>query len=409
MNTTSTQNTSNTLALLWALGIAGFLVNADNRAVAPILTAISTDLAIHESTAGLLISAYSLPYGLFQLFYGPVADRIGKTRVILIALSLFSLGTVACGFTNNFTWLLALRVITGVFAAGIIPIALAQIGDSFPVAKRQNAISFFMSFCMSGQALGIVIGAFLAQYYTWKTLFVLVGLAGIPAIFLLLRLRPTTVSPVAKKQSSILPVYKAILSKHSSRVVYLSVCLEGTIFWGGFTYLGVYANMYLGLDFYLVGLFTASFSVAAFVGSRFIPAILKKVRQQRMPALGVSLMALAFALIGLIAHWMALLLGFILLGVGFIVVHSTLQTYATELLPEARGTCMSLFAFFLFLGNGIGPAFFGWVYDYGGVKIMLAVVTFCLVIFAYGCHIAFRNFNSQTATSRTQSNNKRSS
>jgi predicted MFS family arabinose efflux permease len=103
MNTTSTQNTGNTVALLWALGIAGFLVNADNRAVAPILPAIANDLAIRESQAGLLISAYSLPYGFFQLFYGPVADRIGKTRVTLIALSLFSMGTIACGFTDNFT------------------------------------------------------------------------------------------------------------------------------------------------------------------------------------------------------------------------------------------------------------------------------------------------------------------
>ncbi len=392
MNTTSVRTKGNALALLWALGIAGFLVNADNRAVAPILPAIATDLAIRESQAGLLISAYSLPYGFFQLFYGPIADKIGKTRVTLIALSLFSLGTVACGFTNNFTWLIALRVITGAFAAGIIPISLAQIGDNFPLAKRQSAISFFMSFCMAGQTLGIVIGALLAQFFTWKVLFILVGLAGIPAIFLLMKQQSGAASSSTETELPLIDRYKTIFSNPHSRIVYLSVWLEGAIFYGGFTYLGVYANMSLGLDFYLVGLFTASFSATAFIGSRFIPPILKKVGQEQMPLLGVSIMALAFALIWLIPHWAALLLGFMLLGVGFIIVHSTLQTYATELFPTARGTCMSLFAFFLFFGNGIGPAFFGWVYDYGGVKTMLAVTTLCLCIFAFGCKIAFHNF-----------------
>lgn len=389
-------NTNNGLALLWALGIAGFLVNADNRAIAPILPAIAQDFAIRESTAGLLISAYSLPYGLFQLFYGPIADRIGKLRVILIALFLFSLGTVICGLTNSFSWLMVLRVITGIFAAGIIPIALAQIGDHFPLAKRQSAISFFMSFCMAGQALGIVIGSLLAQFYTWKTLFILIGLAGIPAIFLLFKRQPKIAPVITTEKVPLLTHYKTIFSSQRSRRVYAAVWLEGAIFYGGFTYLGVYANIYLGLDFYLVGLFTALFSACAFIGSHFIPAILKAVGQHNMPTLGVAIMSLAFTLIWLIPHWAALLLGFLLLGIGFIIVHSTLQTYATEVLPEARGVCMSLFAFFLFLGNGIGPAFFGWVYDYGGIDVMLAVTAFSLAVFAWGCKIIFQKFSTKS-------------
>jgi predicted MFS family arabinose efflux permease len=305
------------------------------------------------------------------------------------------MGTIACGFTDNFTWLIALRVITGAFAAGIIPISLAQIGDHFPLDKRQGAISFFMSFCMSGQTLGIVIGALLAQFFTWKILFILVGLAGIPAIFLLMKQQSHTETSVTRNELPLMERYKRIFSNQRSQIVYLCVWLEGAIFYGGFTYLGVYANLSLGLDFYLVGLFTATFSAAAFIGSRLIPRILKKVGQAQMPFLGVSIMALAFALIWLITHWVTLLLGFMLLGLGFIIVHSTLQTYATELFPTARGTCMSLFAFFLFFGNGIGPAFFGWVYDLDGVKTMLAVTTLCLCIFAIGCKIAFRNFNSK--------------
>jgi len=90
------------LVLLWALGLAAFLVNADSRAVAPVLPAIADDLQIRESTAGLLISAYAIPYGLFQLVYGPIADHIGKTRTITLALALFSIGTVGCGLVSSY-------------------------------------------------------------------------------------------------------------------------------------------------------------------------------------------------------------------------------------------------------------------------------------------------------------------
>ncbi|MCL6600940.1 MAG: MFS transporter, partial [Alicyclobacillus macrosporangiidus] len=58
---------------LWALALGGFLVNADNRSIAPMLPAMAQALHVTAATAGLLVTAYSLPYGLFQLVYGPLA------------------------------------------------------------------------------------------------------------------------------------------------------------------------------------------------------------------------------------------------------------------------------------------------------------------------------------------------
>lgn len=86
---------------LWALGLGGFLVNADNRAISPMLPAIAMALHTSTSTAGLLVTAYSIPYGLFQLIYGPIADRIGKVTTILASLCLFAIGTVICGASTR--------------------------------------------------------------------------------------------------------------------------------------------------------------------------------------------------------------------------------------------------------------------------------------------------------------------
>lgn len=378
--------------LLWALGIAGFLVNADNRSIAPLLPAIADDLMIRESTAGLLVSAYSIPYGLFQLVYGPIADRFGKLRTISIALVFFSLGTIACSFIDNFNALLAFRAMNGVFAAGIIPATLAYIGDNVPFEQRSTAIAFFMSFCMSGQALGIVFGAMLAQFFSWKTLFLIVGLIGAGASIVFLRQQSIAVRLPSPPQAPLLDRYRKIFISHRSWIVYGSVCLEGMLLFGGFTYLGVYASRTLGLDYFTIGLLTAGFSVAAFSGTWIVPRVIRQVGHHRMPVLGSSILTAAFALIWLVNDWRSLCAGFFLLGFGYILLHTALQTYATELLPESRGICVSLFAFFLFLGNGLGPIFFGLFYDLGGAGGMLKAATVCLVLYTFYCNFAFRHF-----------------
>ena len=110
--------------------------------------------------------------------------------------------------------------------------------------------------------------------------------------------------------------------------------------------------------------------------------------------LGSIILTAAFSLIWLITDWRSLCGGFFLLGVGYILLHTSLQTYATELLPESRGICVSLFAFFLFLGNGLGPILFGLFYDWNGAGGMLAAATGCLVLFTFFCQVAFRHFDA---------------
>lgn len=377
------------VALLWALGIAGFLVNADNRSIAPVLPAIADYFHVRESTAGLLVTAYSIPYGLFQLFYGPLADRIGNIRTITLAVSLFTIGTIACGMVSSFEWLFILRVVTGMFAAGIIPIALAQIGDSFELAERPKAIAFFMSLSTSGQALGIVIGGMVAQLVSWKVLFILIGIAAVPTIFLLLKQRAlhnadTEAAPIPLRDR-----YRLIFANRQAWIVYGMVFLEGATFFGGFTFLGVYGNSYLGLNYFWVGILTAGYSAAAFCGSFFITSLIRKIGQSRMPLFGAGCMTLGYAVVWLSPTAAALLAGLLVLGFGYSFCHSTLQTYATELLPQARATAMSLFAFSLFLGSGGGPVWIGAVYDRFGATGMLAATVIELFIFTLLCGVAF--------------------
>lgn len=379
------------LVVLWALGLASLLVSGDNRAVSTILPAISDDLQIRESTAGLLITAYALPYGLFQLVYGPIADRFGKLRTITVAMALFSIGSIGCGLASSYESLFVLRFITGMFAAGIIPVALAHIGDTFDFRERPKAISLFMSFSTSGQMIGILLGAMVAQFLSWKWLFILIGLAGIPAFLVIFRQKVSQgAAPAAAASVPLKERYLQIWSNSRSRLIYLLVFVEGCLFYGGVTYLSIYGNQDLHLPYLTIGLLAALVSLSSFIGSRWITRTLAVVGQKNMAFLGAMLMTAAFAAIWLIPAVWSLALGFLLLGVGFSFLHSTLQTFATELMPEARGTAMSLFAFSLFGGAGIGSALLGFVYEWGGAVVMLGVTAGCLFLFSLLCRRVFR-------------------
>lgn len=377
-------------SMLWSLGLGGFLVNADNRAITPMLPAVAGSLHVSASGAALLITAYSIPYGLFQLVYGPIADRIGKIRTILISFCLFAVGTVFCGIVHTFLSLLILRFITGMFAAGIIPTTLAQIGDRFDLAERPRAIAFFMSLSTTGQAMGIVIGGLVAQFVSYRILFFILGAAAIPTLLTLLRQRESG-SGQASGATTLRARYLTLVRYPRAWLVYGTVLCEGFVFYGGFTFLGVYGVFSLHLSYLLIGLLTATYSLGAFVGSRTVTFVLGKVGSARMPLTGSLLMVTGFAAIWIGSSPVALTVGFIMLGFGFSYCHSTLQTYATELLPGGRATAVSVFAFSLFLGSGLGPMAFGPIFDRFGAGLLLASATGAMTLFGVLCTAFLRS------------------
>ncbi|PZE20555.1 MFS transporter [Paenibacillus xerothermodurans] len=370
--------------ILWVLGVGALLVNADNRAITPMLPAIAEVFGTTASAAALLVTAYSIPYGLFQLAYGPLADRVGKVKTILCSLCLFALGTIACGFVDSYGWLLALRFITGMFAAGIIPTTLALIGDQYDLAERPRAIAFFMSLSTTGQALGIAVGGVVAQFASYRALFIMLGIMAVPTLWALFMQRKRD----AVQQVETLPLrsrYLALLRSRRAWMIYSLVFLEGFLFFAGFTFLGVYGVDNLHLSYLAIGLLTVVYSAGAFIGSRTITWVLQRTGAPNMPILGSLLMALGFAVIWVWPSVTALSIGFIVLGFGFSYCHSTLQTYATDLLPQARATAMSVFAFSLFLGSGLGPIAGGWIFDLYGVDTMLGTTTVGLVLLSMLC------------------------
>jgi len=343
--------------LVLLLGLAGFIVMADNWVVSPILPAIARNVGVRPEAAGVLIAAYMLPFGIFQLVFGPLADRFGKSRVILFTLSAFSVATVLCAIGTTVTGIAAFRALTGVFAAATMPISLALIGDVFPMEKRQQAIGSFMGISFLGQALSMGIGGAIAYYFDWRGVFIVYGIAAGLITLILWRQLHSAVGEHETRDphAPVLKPYLQLLRSGVSVRTYLVVLLEGTFLIGSFSYLGAVLVERFDLSFLVVGAVMTAFGVGAVIGGRASGGVSERFGRPAAAAIGLAVAAGADLLVFFGSSSLIVTgIGVFLLGLGLMTAHSTLLTLATEFAAKARGSAMSLVAFAFMGGGAIG-------------------------------------------------------
>lgn len=351
--------------LIVVLGLAGFIVMADNWVVSPLLPSIASTIGVEPAQAGILIAAYMLPFGLFQLVYGPLADRFGKLRVVGVSLVLFTVATGLTAVGTGLGDLTAYRVLTGVFAAATMPVSLALIGDLVPMERRQQAIAGFMGIAFLGQATSMTIGGTIAAVTSWRGVFIVYAVvAAVITGVLLVTSRSFAGELRGDPDSRFVRPYVRLLGHWPSLRTYLVVFAEGVLVLGSFSYLGAFAAQSLGLGTLQIGLLMAVFGVGVIVASRASARLAERIGRHRLVALGLALAAAADLAVAFGSSRLAFVaLGVLLLGLGFMFAHSSLLTMATQFAAKARGTAMSLVAFSFMVGGALGTGIGGRVIE----------------------------------------------
>lgn len=383
------------------------MAQVDARVIDAMLQVVAADFGTIPVRAAIVVSAFALPYGLFQLFYGPIGDRVGKIRVMVACLACFSLATFACGFAPSLRVFALLRFFTGVFAAAIIPMSLGYIGDTFPFETRQIALGRFMSAVMMGQILGAVIGGVFAQYLGWRNVFVVLGVGRVVVAAVLARearliVERTKPGPLPAMTMAAVPVggsvlfagmlglaspslnaafltvgvalllyalaaqYGHLLRRPAAPAILGGVFFEGLFVFGGLAYLASSLTNRFGITVSTAGLLLAGFGAGGLVYSASVKRLLARLGDLGILALGGTLLGVAFVAIGVIPNWQMFVPLVVVLGMGYYTMHGTLQTRATEMAPEARGAAISLFAFAFFMGQSAGPILIGRVLQSSG-------------------------------------------
>ncbi len=369
--------------LVFALSGAIFMINLDSRVIAPLLPTIANAFHTSVSSAGILITAYMLPYGFFQLFYGPLSDRIGKVKVVAFAMVLFSVGTALCGASTSLPVVTLLRFVTGIAAAAIFPLTLAYIGDTVPYAQRQATIAILMSCSAAATAFSTSVGGTIAAIVSWRLVFPIFGVAsGVVAVVLLFLLKEEIRIPLPDPRPRPRDTYLAAIRAPRMLPLLILILIEGFIYNGVFSYLGGYLNHRFALGSLAIGLLLGFAGVMQLSTARVLRYLVLRLGERRMILIGGGMMGAAYITAALIPNWPFFLASMLLAGVGFVLCHTTLQTRATETFPQARGTAVALFAFSLFLGGGVGTALVGSIISGAGYIPTLITAGLFLWLFA---------------------------
>lgn len=376
------------LRALVILAMAAFCSSINMRVCDPLLPLIARDMSATVGETSAIVAAFAVGYGFLQLLFGPVGDRFGKFLVAGLCSLATGIATASASQSGSLETLITVRFLAGAAAAGLIPLAFAWIGDVVPFDQRQAVLARFLSAQITGIVLGQAVGGFLGDFFGWRAVFVIVGvchlLAG-AALLVELHLNPDAQPKLASRRMGIGEVAASMLEllyRPWVRVMLLSVGIEGFAFYGAFAYIGADLHHRLGVGFGLVGSVLAAFGLGAILYSLTAHRLLAFFGERGLAFWGGVLLAAGFIVFAAATNVVVAPIVMVMLGLGYYMLHNTLQSNATQMAPEARGLGVSLFALSLFLGQSVGVALAGPVIDRFGAPVVYLVAAGILLIIA---------------------------
>ena len=375
-----------------ALGLASFASQALVRAADTLLPQIAADFAISVGAASIVITAYALTHGSMQFITGPIADRFGKFRTVAIACGLSAVTVAICGLAHSLDSLTLARFASGITVAWILPISLAYIGDVVPYEQRQQVLGRFLAGQVLGQLFGQAAGGIVGDYFGWRVMFLLLAaMLALAAIALGTELATnpiTRVDRTAPRGLGPMASYKIVLRNPWARVMLLTVGLEGALFQGVLPYVSADLHLRFGLSFTLVGLIVGTFGIGGLIYAGTVQQLVGRFGQIGLATCGGLLVGLAYLVLALAPAWWIAPAAVVAIGLGFYMLHNTLQTNATQMAPERRGTAVTQFAASLFIGQSVGVALAASVFDRVGAQP--AFVAAAVVLFGLGIWLGRR-------------------
>jgi YNFM family putative membrane transporter len=363
-----TDQTAVSTRSLRLLQLGSFTSQFDRLMIAPMLVVIAGEMGRSVEAVSHAAAIYFLCYGFAQVGWAVVSDRLGRVRTMRLALLLAMVGGLGSAVVPNVGWLVAARGFTGACFAAAIPGGLVYIGDTVPVHKRQAPLTDLMTSSAVGMAMATVTAGAIADFTSWRVAFALTAvIAGALSFFFRALVEPP-LGPPSPVWSSV----KGVLTNGLALLVLGLVLVEGLVLLGPLTFLPVVLHA-SGLSVTVSGLLTAAYGIAVMLFARVVKGRTRTMKPWLLILIGGGMAVLAYVLMVISQGALAVVVGAVLLGGGWAFMHSTLQTWATDMAPGYRAMAVSLFATNLFIGSAIGAAVFGPMVDAGSFTAMFAI------------------------------------
>ena len=367
-----------TTSAITLLALASFASQSMVRVSDSLLPQIATDFGVSVGSASIVVTAYALAHGSVQLIIGPVGDRFGKYACVTAAAAMSTVLVLMCGLAGSLSTLVAARLACGLSAGWIIPLALAFLGDVIPYERRQQVLGTFLSGQILGQLFGQAAGGVLGDLFGWRNVFFfLAALFAVATVALLIEFfrNPITHAghATATRSRGFVKDYATVLRSPWARAVIVMGFVEALFMFGAFAFVGADLHLRFGISFAMVGIFVGAFAVGGLIYSLSVRTLVNRLGQIGLVIGGCVLLALAYLTIAFTPQAYIAPFAIMAIGLGYYMLHNTLQTNATQMTPQARGTAVAIFSSALYLGQTLGVAINGIVFDHFGSLPVFAI------------------------------------
>lgn len=247
----------------------------------------------------------------------------------------------------------------------------------------------FLTGTLSGFTFGQAAGGFLGAEFGWRG-----ALIALSAIYLLAAAalcRELTTNPRVRERYSsghstigeTIGQSIGLLKRPWVRVVVVTVFFEGMAMYAAFAFIGADLHQRFGIGFGTVGLTLAAFGIGGLIYAASARVLVPRLGEGGLAGIGGAIIAFAYLVLAATPVLITVPFIMVLIGLGFYMLHNTLQTNATQMAPEARGAAVSLFALALFLGQAVGVALAAPVIDTVGAAPVYITAALTLPVIAF--------------------------
>jgi MFS transporter, YNFM family, putative membrane transport protein len=341
------------------LAVAGFAAQAQVRVTDSLLPQIASDFQTTVGAAAMVVTAYAVAHGSIQLVIGPIGDRLGKYRTVAVMCAIGTVLVALCGMAGSLSQLALTRFATGAAAGWVIPISMAYVGDVIPYERRQPILGRYLTGQILGQLSGQAMGGVLGDLMGWRNVFFVLSavfaLATAGLVFELLA------DPLTRDQGhpnettrGFVADYAAVLTTPFARLVIVTAFIENVFLWGAFAFIGAYLRQRFNITFTLIGLSVGCFGIGGLIYAGLVKLFVSRLGQIGLATIGGFVIAAGYVTLATTPVWWLAPAATIAVGLGFYMLHNTLQTNATQMTPQARGTAVAIFSSAIFIGQTTG-------------------------------------------------------
>jgi predicted MFS family arabinose efflux permease len=314
-----------------------FLGVSDTQLVAPLLPLIAQELGTTPGRAGIIVTTYSLAAAGFALLVGPLSDRVGRKRILVLGLTLFTIASFLTYHVSSFGALVILRAVTGLAAGTLSTSSLSFAGDYYPYEQRGRAMGVLSMGYFVAFVIGVPAGSAAALKWGWHWVFG--GLAAAAAFMLVLTLvrLPRDTKHVEHHHRTRFPFSDHFFKRDRLAGVVAAFLTSGGIV-GFLTYVGAWLKTSYGMEVDRIGLLFMVSGIAAVIASPLSGWLADHAGKRTVIIWANILLAFLFVIVARSSLGVGLILGIAALSVAASARQGPLHALTTEIVaPEVRG------------------------------------------------------------------------